>query len=443
MNKNVLVVNVEFPPIGGPGVQRIVKFVRYLPENGWCPIVICGDRSTWHKRRDEQLLKEVPPQTKVFRIRYRTPFEKPELIAELVAPLFRPLSVRWPHHEITAQLKRVAEFLFIYGHPEPMADWVSRALRKALECHKEFGFNVMVTSGPPHVSHLLGLALQKMRGIKWIADFRDPWSATASSIGCDRVGIARRMDQIWEHLVLRNADKAITLSPSWAKLLQRKRPHIKPVDVIQNGYDPNDIFHLADFQPVEGGEDSRLHIHYNGSIQCYFSPEILFRSLARLTQRRPEIKERILCTFTGLPEEFVRLSHTLGIEGLIHDTGPMLHSESIKYCMTADVLLLMLNHVGKISYGWIPAKIYEYVALGKPLLALIPKVGDVCEMLKNYSAAYIAQWNDEDEIEHCLLRLLEAKESGRLNRVAPPEWISQYSRQAETKQLAAILDSLS
>ncbi len=442
MSRKVLIINLEFPPVGGPGVQRVLKFVRYLPEEGWAPTVICGDKSTWHDWRDDTLVKEVPDDVDVFRLSYSTIDDYSALVSIIGCNLLFPLRPFLAKEKIRGELRRTFFSLFRYLHPEPLLSWIYLASKKAVRRHRINNFDVIVTSGPPHVTHMVGLILKRLYHVKWVADFRDPWVDRWAQ--ADRLGISRRLDRLWQRLVVENADRIISVSPSWTKLLTRKLNNRKQTKahVVYNGYDPDDIPDDM-LKPTNLGSCSdTLCIHYNGTIQGATLPSLFFKAIAELKKEEPDIHRNLRCTFTGLPSFVADLANALGLEKIVVDVGPLSHRESLRISVNSDVLLLIVNDADGTTNGVITAKVYEYVAMGKNILAIIPRGGDLHTFLKDYQQCHVVGWDDLGGIVKTVRLLMTRKKDGQLNSYGPPSWIGQYSRQAQTKRLAEILESL-
>lgn len=282
MNRSVLIVNFEFPPIGGPGVQRVLKFVRYLPEEGWAPTVICGDKSTWHDWRDDTLAKEVPDGVDVFRLSHSTIDDYSALASTIACNLLFPLRLFCAKEKIQKKIEWTFFCLFSYIHPEPLLSWVYLSSKKAVRCYRKNNFDVTVTSGPPHVTHMVGYILKRLYHVKWVADFRDPWVDRLAQ--ADRLGISRRLDRLWQRLIVKNADRIISVSPSWTKLLAGKlsNPERTKCHVVYNGYDPNDIPDdiLETIDPRSSFDI--LRIHYNGTVQGATLPISFLKALSEL-----------------------------------------------------------------------------------------------------------------------------------------------------------------
>ncbi len=441
----VLIINREFPPAGGPAVQRVVKFVRYLPEEGWTPTVICGNKSAGCRRYDYTLLNQVPADVNIFRLFYRTIEDYSALASAAVCGMLFPLRLLWTKEKIIGQLRRAflkLVNLLYYIHPEPSLSWVYLAVKKARQLHKRHNFDVIVTSGPPHITHMVGFMLRRLHQVKWVADFRDPW--VDCQMRADKMGFSRRLDRFWEQLVLENADRIITVSPSWAELLACKlaSPKDTKVSLIYSGYDPDDIPDRG-YSPTNPRSCSdALHIHYNGTIQSAVNPDIFFKAVAELKKEIPYIHRSLSCTFTGLPANVVKLANNLELNEIVRDVGPLSHRKSLEISISSDVLLLILSCVDETTNGIITSKVYEYVAMGKNILAIIPMGGDLHTFLKDYQQCHIVDWNNLDGIVEMLKSLMARKRNGQLNSFDPPNWISQYTRQAQTRRLARLLEDL-
>ncbi len=442
MSRKVLIINLEFPPIGGPGVQRVLKFVKYLPEEGWTPTVICGDRSIWHDRRDWTLVSEIPGDVDVLRVSFSTIEDSSRIASAISYFVLYPLRLYLSKEKMRVELRQILLNMLCYIHPEPFLWWVYLGSREALQCHRKHCFDVVLTSGPPHITHMIGFLLKELRRIKWVADFRDPW--VDSQVQAERLGISRRLDRVWERLVLRNADGIVCVSPTWARLLSGKlgRRNGSKVHIVYNGYDPEDIpYYSVGSVNSESGSDV-LHIHYNGTIQGPMLPTVFFKALARLREKMADVQAFVRCTFTGLPADVARLVDEFGLRTVVTDIGQLCHHESLEMAARADVLLLILNEADKTYGGQLTGKVYEYLATGKSILAIIPHDGDLRTLLEGYEGSYIVNCENLVGIVEILRLLMRKKREGQLDGIQPPSWIARYSRQAQTRRLAAILDDI-
>ena len=437
-----MIINLEFPPVGGPGVQRVLKFVRYLPQEGWTPTVICGDRSTWHDYRDDTLLEEVPKDVDVFRLAFTTIEDMTSFATSVGSHILLPLRTFLGKDRIRDGLKYNILNLLNYMHPEPLLSWVFVATRKAMQCQEMNRCDLVLTSGPPHMTHMVGLVLKRFYQVKWVADFRDPW--VDCRLNADRLGISRRLHWFWERLVLKEADRVVSVSPSWAELLSRKlngRRRSK-VHVVYNGYDPNDIPNDLPEVPRAGSDSDILRIHYNGTIQGPMLPVLFFKALAELKKERPNLHRDLSCTFTGLPANIAQLANGLKLNQVVRSVGRLSHRESLQMSLSSDVVLLILNDADKTVNGQITGKVYEYMAMGKSILSIVPTRGDLYSLLKEYEQSFVVAWDDLARIVGMLKLLMRKKRKGELNLLGPPSWIAQYSRQTQTIRLARILEDL-
>ncbi|MDY6987489.1 MAG: glycosyltransferase [Thermodesulfobacteriota bacterium] len=438
MSRKVLIVNLEFPPIGGPGVQRVLKFVRYLPREDWMPTVICGDKATWHTWRDHSLLEEIPDGVDVFRISFAGIEDCSAFATAMAEAVLCPLRLFFSKEKIREELRDTLHPLLSYAHPQPLVMWVYHAAKRALQCHELKEFDAVLTSGPPHITHMVGLALKGLCQVKWIADFRDPW--IDNRLYADSLGLSQRLDRMWERLVLRKADCIVAVSQNWARLLAKKLSHSDKsrVHVVYNGYDPDDIPEPEDGEP----SSNELRIHYNGSIQGPMLPVLFFKALAQLKEQESAVYRDLVCTFTGLPVDVAKLAASLQLNGIVKDVGRLSHAESVRAVMASDVLLLILNNVDETCEGQITGKVYEYLAAGKHILAIIPSAGDLYALLKNHERCSVVSWDDLEGIVTTLKFLITKKGRGQLGWSSPPNWIDHYTREAQTARLARILQSL-
>lgn len=442
MSRKVLIINLEFPPIGGPGVQRVLKFIRYLPDEEWIPTILCGSRPVWHDWHDPSLMLEVPKETNILRASFHSIADYSKSMGRFCANMLSPLNRLLDKKKLELDLAKIWLNLLCYLHPEPMISWLYCATKTAFRYFKTDRVDAVITSGPPHISHFVGLFLKMRYGTKWVADFRDPW-VDRQTHG-DRLGVARRLDRIWEKLILDYADRIVVISEGWGELFARKLcgAQRSKICVIHNGYDPEDIPSNLPQKDSCGLPEGSLHIHYNGTIQGATSPFFFFRGLAELVKNRPILLGSIVCTFTGIPKRILRIAEALNLKGIIKDAGMLAHRESLELATKSDVLLLIANNTDKTSAGLMTGKVYEYIATGKPILALVPPHGNLHDFLSDYDQCRVVPWNRPQEIGHMLNQLVLDKAAGRLFASCPPPWIGNYSRQMQTKRLADLLNGL-
>lgn len=425
--QKLLVITYYWPPSGGAGVQRWLKFAKYLPEFGYEPIILTVDeKQASYAQLDYSLLKEIHPGLQVHKTRTFEPYN-----------LYRKLSNKKeiPYGGFTNQ-KKVGIFekfsRFVRGNlfvPDPRKGWNRHALKKALQLIRSEKIEVIVTSGPPHSSHLIGRKIKKLTGIRWIADFRDPWTDIYYYSSLYHSGLAARYDRYLESSVLNEADQIITVSAEVGKLLAKKwRDQHKKIVVIPNGYDEDDFTGIT---PVQ---NEYFTITYTGTIATSYRIEQFVDAVDRLPDK---VKERLKIRFVGnVPEEILGLFAQKKLDGLVEVLGYVPHEQAIRQ-MTGASLLLMAIPDAPDNKGIVTGKFFEYLAARRPLLVIGPEGGDVDVMLQNCRAGKLFSYDKGEEMGKFILELFEREQNGiKWEEASGTE---QYTRKNLTRKLAANL----
>jgi len=429
--KRVLLVTYYFPPSGGPGVQRALKFARYLPEYGWEPVVLTvrSDRAAYPDV-DDSLLREIPETLRVERTGAWDPYG---FYARLLGKKKRDtVGVGFVGEGTTNRRQRFGRWiranLFL---PDARIGWIPYARARARKLLSSEPFDAIITSGPPHSSHFIGRHLS--RNIPWLADFRDPWTNISYYDELPHAAWARALDARMERCILNDANQIVTVSPALKQLLvERGRA---PIEVIPNGFDP------SDFQdgPIEESPDEFVVAHV-GNLSASQNPVVLWEVLRALDASRtmPELRLR----FTGNvdPTVFGSLDE-YGLTDLIETTPYVPHEEAIRRMKSAALLLLCINNVPDAD-GIVTGKIYEYIAAHRPVLGIGPVCGDAGRILTEVGGGTMFDHGDVDGVTAAIRQYYVAWRGGLMPRGASYEATAQYDRKKQTGVLAELLDSM-
>lgn len=406
--QKVLFISYNFPPHGGAGVQRSLKFVKYLPQFGWRPLVIAADPDAGPVR-DDSLLADIPAGTRIDRIEAFS-------IYRFIARLRR------------LGLGKLAVLVnLLLQIPDPARFWAAKAFPVAMQVvHQEHPDAIYSTSGP-YSDHLLAMRIARQTGLPWLADFRDPWS---SNLLIPYLPGYRKVNRRMERQVLQAANQVVSISPPWLDDFQSHLDRDKEkFSVISNGYDPADI-------PVVPGD--------NGS-----GPFILTHLGSFYRNRRPDdlIKAvRLLIDRGDIPAEDIRIRFigknppgSVPLEAPFEHIPYIPHKELQAYRQSTSALLLLLNTSPQAS-GDVSGKIFEYIASNRPILGIVPP-GGTAEQLIEQTRTGISVTSNPQEIASALLSLYTQRKSGLPFQ---PDWeaVRQYERPRLTGQLAGLLDHL-
>lgn len=416
--RRVLIITYYWPPSGGAGVQRWLNFVKYLPEFGWEPVVIAPNPDiAAYPLRDDSLLQEVAKNTQVIHTHDFNFFNfYKKLSGEKNIPYggFASDSGNIPFSQKIGRFIRGNFFL-----PDPRRGWIKYAFKTASDFIASNKVDCVVTTGPPHSSHLTGLKLKKKFGLKWLADFRDPWTDIFYYKDFYPTKVAHLLNLRMEKSVIQKADEIITVSPSWKQLFESKGAAC--VSFITNGYDPQN------FKSVKKLTADRFIITYIGTMSDIYPIDAFLNAFEVFIKDHPtalfrfigSISSRLQKKFSGLPENnFEYISYVP-------------HHDVPTYLLEASVLLLLIPE-HKSSKGIIPGKLFEYLAIGIPILVIGPKEGDAAQIVQNSNSGAAV---DNSETK----RVLELLDFWIQNKTIIQK-DDRYTRKNLTKNLAGILN---
>ena len=389
MNK-VLIVTYYWPPGSGAGVQRWLKFAKYLPAEGWEPVILTVEpQYAAYPAIDNSLLNEVSPDVKVYRTRATDWFR-----------LYKKDKAKIPsagfatnnNNSITGRIIR-----FIRGNffiPDPRRGWNKYAVREASRLIESGEIKHIITTSPPHSTQLIGLELKKRYpGIKWIADLRDPWTDIYYYDSFYHTTCARKIDANYEKKVLETADKIITIGKSLKASFCARVPGIEEkTGVIPNGYDE------ADFKIISSANPDLFTISYIGTLSDAYPVSVFMEAVEDLTKKGYDIKLRFVGSVSSSQRNLISLkSGKLLLEFIPYVN----HQDAIKYMMESSVLLLIIpDHHSNRSI--ITGKLFEYLATGKPILCIGPEDGDAADIINTAGNGKCTGYNDMEGISHII-----------------------------------------
>lgn len=427
--KKVLFIAYYFPPVGGAGVQRSQKFVQYLPSYGFLPIVITGPGLTDSRWTPPDPTLIVPPEVRVLRVPGQLPPADSKIRKRFEKLLtLRSAFSRW---------------------------WIQSATRLSLSVVQEV--DVIYATMSPFESASVGAEVSRISGKPWIADLRDPWALDETIVHLS--ALHRRIEQTRMRRILRTASSIIVNTPEAAKALRRSFPEFnqRTVLAITNGYDPEDfscsvprrtdkkfrIVHAGTLLTDTGIGANRSRWHrLLGGLQSSVdisgrSPLFLLQALKRWQTRQPESARDLELVFAGVASEAERsLAASFRISGSIQFTGYIPHHASLALVRTADLLFLPMHNMpeGRASLT-APAKTYEYMASGRPILAAVPD-GDAREFLKQSGNALLCRPRDIEGMIEILDRVYTAWKQGSSPIRFNHDYVSRFDRRNQVRALA-------
>jgi glycosyltransferase involved in cell wall biosynthesis len=413
----LLLVTLYFPPAGGGGVQRPLKFASHLPALGIETHVLAPDDPKWvHQDVDLPL----PTQAWIHRARYLGPRSR-RLADELHGRGGLDLALR--------RASSVGRRLLL---PDENVTWNATAIPKAISIVRREGIDVVLTTSPPGSVHLIGAAVQKATGAKWVADLRDSIvlhphrsveGAGARAKQKARAGVAR--------LVARQADAIVAVSEAIAEETRAIEPRGRVV-TIANGSDFDDFAGL----PYSRGD--RFRLTHAGSFFGKRDPKPFLRALAE--SGLEDVTVRFVGDFRPGDREFME---SLGLGDRVEVIDYVPRRESLRLQRDSDALLLLIPDAGGRGRGVLSGKVFEYLAAERPVLAVVPPDGAAAELVRETGAGLVAGPDDVPGIRDALLELHSRWRDGGLNGTPlTPEWRDKLSRASRVEELAELLESL-
>lgn len=436
MARRVLALTYYFPPSGGPGVQRILKFVKYLPSFDWTPLVLTVEEGAY-PARDASLSTDIPREAAVHRTSSWDPYH---LYARLTGRSEDDAVVQGSLEGRERTWKeRLARWIRAnIVLPDARVGWVPFAIWHGRKLLRDHDVDAILTTGPPHSTHLAGAALQSLTGTPWVADFRDPWTDINYYQELPHTDVARRIDAALERTVLRRAQALTTVSPSWRSLLQGKMDTTEsstPFRVIHNGYDEDDLEIGGDT-----GTDDVFTITHVGSLYASRNPTGLWKALHQLQEQGtiPDLRIRLV----GMVDSNVQ--NTLRRYGLAEQTefvSYVPHEEAVRYMKQAGLLLLSIESFPAAD-GMLTGKLYEYLASGRPILGVGPPDGDAAQLLRETEGGQLFARDDVEGLATTVQLHYDAWDRGEPKAGAPTDAVQPYRRKAQTRELAEVLNEL-
>jgi len=421
--RKILVIAYYWPPAGGPGVQRWLKFVKYLPEFGVEPIVYVPENPSY-PIVDEKLVSEVPDSIKILKQPIKEPYGWASLLSKKKT---KTISSGIIKEQDPSFIEKV--LLWIRGNvfiPDARKLWVKPSISYLAKVIADEGIQTIVTTGPPHSLHLIGLGLKKKYNIQWVADFRDPWTSIGYHKKLRLTESSRLKHEALEKSVLVKADKIIVTSKITKTEFEAITP--KPIKVITNGFDD-------ELKPVE--LDSKFTISHIGSLLTGRNPLGLWQALRELISENETFKNALRLQLAGVVgEEVVQSIKDHGLTDYVEQLGYLSHDKVLETQQKSQ-LLLLLEIDSEETKGIIPGKLFEYLNAKRPILAIGPKGWEAGAMVAQHKAGNMCLHTDVATLKNVLLDAFHHYEKGTL--VCNSKGVGQYHRKALTESLAKFI----
>jgi len=432
--KRVLIICYYWPPAGGPGVQRWLKFVKYFRDFGVTPIVF-APAGAYYPLQDDSLVAEVPKGVEVIRFPVREPYRFAKWISKKRT---RTMSSGIISERNPSFLEKL--MLFVRGNlfiPDARVGMVKPALEFLRDFLSQNTIDTIITTGPPHSTHLIGLRLRKELNIPWIADFRDPWTAIHYHRSLHLTRSSAKKHKALEREVLNTADAIVVTSPNTKKEFAAITQ--KPISVITNGYDVPELLS----ETTTAGEeirripDPKFTIVHIGSLLSNRNPIFLWKVLSELINSYPKFADNCRIKLVGATSKEVIMSlFEFGLEHHFDDSGYVSHSEAIQLQRNAQVLLLVEMDRSETK-AIIPGKLFEYLYAGRPIIALGPEGSDIEGIINETRSGRFFNYSEKEQLKEQLLQYFDDYLNDNLN--VDSENIKKYSRRELTKKMVEIV----
>ncbi len=398
--KRVLVLAYHFPPEGGPAVQRVLKFVKYLPENGYQPVILTAKHPL--VTRDASLLADLPAGVRVHRV------------------------MDWAAWMPSAWRRMAGRRRF----PDRHISWRKAAVRRAVRIVREDGIDLLFASSPPHSVQIIASEIADRTGIPWVADLRDEWSMdpNVAPSGRDRMKRA-------EKEALSRCRAVVAVTPQAKANIRAAAPASAVLHFLPNGYDPEDFPESASEGRKTAG---RLTIAYCGRFTRKSDPAVFLNALEEILRTRPEWADRITLRVIGGTGNRSAVRNLPNVRRVSEFSTYQPHRSVLSVMRQADALLLLAT--GTAASEVLTQKVFEYMATGNPILAVAYGPGELTRMMSAYRNARVAFQGDPASVKREVLKLLDDWRRGRLNRPCASRFVKRFDRREQAADLSRLFD---
>ncbi|EKT4510023.1 glycosyltransferase family 4 protein [Flavobacterium psychrophilum] len=423
--KKVLIITYYWPPAGGPGVQRWLKFVKYLPDYNIQPIVYIPENPTY-PIIDEGLISEVSEQAIILKNKIIEPYQ--------LASVFSKKSTKGISSGIIPNQKKQSFIqkllLLVRGNlfiPDARILWVKPSVKYLEKYISENNIDTIITSGPPHSLHLIGLKLKQNLNVKWFADFRDPWTTIGYHSALKLSSYAEKKHKNLERKVLNTADTIIVTSKTTKTEFQAITT--KPIEVITNGYDVENISKQT--------LDEKFTLAHIGSFLSDRNPIILWESLSELVAENEKFATLFQLKLIGkVSQEILDTIDGFNLNSYVNNLGYVSHKEAIEHQKKSQILLLIeIDSLETKSI--IPGKLFEYMVSERPIIGIGPKGSDFAEIITETNTGVFFTYNEKEKLKKQILSYFELYLTQKLTVSAVG--LQQYSRKKLTEKLSKLI----
>ena len=421
----VLLITYYWPPAGGSGVQRWLKFIKYLPSFGVDAMVYTAQNPEYVVS-DESLLAEVPSDLKVVKEKI---WEPNSILSKL-----KKNGAQQSGGFLTSDPSFVDKVLHYvranYFIPDSRKLWIKPSVNKISSLVKEYDIDIIITTGPPHSLHLIGDGVKKKTGVKWVADFRDPWTNIDYFHNLPLTKGARKKHHEMETRVLSNADAVLVVGKSMKEEFAERS---KQIHVLTNGFDDQ-----INEEPVK--LDKKFSISHIGMMNADRNPKIFWKALRELIDEFDDFGKNLCIKLIGkCDEEVYKSIHDLGLKDYVNFVTYVAHKDVLKFQKSSQLLLLAVNNVPSAK-SVITGKVFEYLQSMRPILGIGPVDGDLADILNDTGAGRMIDFDDKESLKKYLINAYQLFKSEGLTGKTMN--IERFHRKNLTGELSEILKGL-
>ena len=435
--KRVLVITYYWPPTGGSGVQRWVKFAKYLPKEGWQPVIYTPENPE-QLAIDKSLANEIPAETEILKTRIIEPYRFYKEFLKKSGHSKEAVEV----NPVNAQNKSIFQkaAMWIRGNffrPDPRCMWINPSVKYLKDYLKEHPVDLIVSTGPPQSMHIIGMKLAEATGLPWVADFRDPWTKIFYFKHLSMTKATEKWHKKMERKVLDKASTIVAVSPLVQQEFQAMTQ--TPVELITNGYDECD-FTSSKFEEAEGGKDRDFIITHTGLFAADGNPTVLWEVLSEKCRKDSEFADKLKIRLVGkTDEQIINSLIEQGLETKTIDLGYQQHAVAVDEQRKASLLILPLRKEPEYK-AVLPGKLYEYLASWRPVLGIGQPDGAMSMILNSTKTGVVFDWNDKASLKRFIDLCWERHLKGELT--VEDADISRFSRINLTRRMAELFEKL-
>ncbi len=434
--KRVLVISYYWPPTGGSGVQRWVKFAKYLPQEGWQPVIYTPENPE-QLAVDETLASEVPAEAEIIKTHIFEPYSFYKKLLRGSGHSKEAVEINPVNAQDKSFVQKAA--MWIRGNffrPDPRCLWIRPSVRFLKKYLAEHPVDLIVSTGPPQSMHIIGMKLARETGLPWIADFRDPWTRIFYFKHLSMTSGTEKWHLKMERKVLDSATRVIAVSPLVQQEFQAMTQ--TPVELITNGFDECD--YAAPEKQAAGGPDKDFVIAHTGLFAADGDPTVLWDVLAEKCLRDETFRKLLKIKLVGKTDARILESIlSCGLEPHLVDMGYQPHNKAVEEQRKASLLILPLRKEPEYK-AVLPGKLFEYLASWRPVLGIGQPDGAMSMILNQTKTGVVLDWNDKASLTRYIGLCWGRHLKGDLTVEGAD--LSQFTRRNLTRRMAQLFDEV-